>query len=355
MVLGTAARAAEPKVNDQAHFFKQETVDKVDGELKQLKADTNVEVVVETFDGIPDNLKDAYDAAKDDADRKHEFYQSWMDSRGRELKLNGVYVLIVKSPSHLEVLAGHRTHEKAFPHDDQAKMTSILLDDFKAKRFDEGLQKAIDFARDAIKKNLNGSKEQVGAGYDPFERGGGQHNGAAANVPGPSTPTQSPGSHSFFGVCMTIGLIVIGAIILLSIFSRRSSGGWGGGGYGGPGYGGGYGYGQPRGGGFFSGLFGGLLGGAAGSYFENRMEDRNRNNYGGSTTSSGGDTTSSGGGQSDYGSTGGDFGSSSSSDFGSTGGDFGSSSSSDFGSTGGDFGGGGGDSGGGGGSTGGDF
>jgi uncharacterized membrane protein YgcG len=155
LLLAAAARAdAEPQVNDQAHFFKKEAVDTVDGELKQLKSDTHVEVVVETLEKIPENLQPVYDAAKDDAGRKH-FFENLVKSRALEAKFPGVFVLIVKQPAHLEVLADH---EKAMPHEDEGKMASILLEDFKARKFDEGLQKAIDFARDTIKKNHNGAK-----------------------------------------------------------------------------------------------------------------------------------------------------------------------------------------------------
>ena len=58
LVAAAPARAdTEPKVNDEAKFFKPETVEKVDAELKQIKSDTGVEIVVESFPAIPESQR----------------------------------------------------------------------------------------------------------------------------------------------------------------------------------------------------------------------------------------------------------------------------------------------------------
>jgi len=342
---------AEPKVVDEAHFFKPETIASADDLVKQLKADTGVEIVVETFDGIPEKAQARWEAAKDDPQKRKEFFDQWIEARGHALKLLGVYVLIVKDPPHLAVEAGKVTRQKAMPRADQDKMASVLLDEFKQKNYDQGLQKALDYARDTIKQNLNGQKldgsqgigSNVGQGVGP-EPGGSNNGIDSSSVPMNSPGLGSSGPH-FFGACMWFVIIAIGVIFIFNLVRRGlgGGGGFGGGGWGanqnyGPPGSPGYGYGPPRGG-FMSGLFGGLLGGAAGSYLENRLD--NQGQGGGSTGQ--GNFGSSGGENSSGGSSQGDFGPP---DAGPSGGDFGSS--------GGDFGGGGGDSGGGG-SSGGDF
>ena len=369
-VSSTAFAAAG--VKDNGHFFKSETVEKVDTELQQAQKDFGKELVVETYATVPDAMKSEFDTVKDDKDKRAEFFAKWLGERAHELQVNGVYVLICKDPGHVEVKAGAKTREKGeFTQVNQNKMRDLLVTAFKDKNYDDGLQKAADYFRQSLKENLGGVRH-TGASVsadEQFHRPGGYSTGSPYPTQGSNPPvtTGKPAGSKL----VWIVLVVIGAFIIIRILSNLGGGsrnyGGGGTGYGpgpganysggGPGYGGGGG----GGGGFLRNMFGGMVGGAAGGYLYDRFRDRNQ---GSGTTSQGGNPGTSGG----------DFGGSASDDndrgqgFGGGGssGDLGSSDSgssfgsSDSGSSGGDFGGSsdsgssGGDSGGGGGS-GGDF
>ncbi len=381
----TSVLHADPGVKDDGQFFKPATVEKVNAEIKQIKADYGKELVIETFPGITEGLRDEWDAAKNDSKKRSQFFAKWIGERAHLLQVNGVYILICKNPGHLEVEAGQKTKQKAFTEANRNRMRDILIEAFNAKNDDEGLIKGVAYFREALKENLGGTHPAtpVAAGDEQFKH---SNSGSSSGSPFPNR-TQSTGSPSSpvsttsskgFSI-MGIILIVIAAIVIFRIIasltggSRNSGGpGYGSGQSGGPGYGAGYGGGGygggGGGGGFFRNMFGGLLGGAAGSYLYDKYRDSNNPAHNPQNPSTGGYA----GNQSDN-SSGGDFGSQSSSDDndrgqgfggGGSGGDFGSSgsdagsnfsSSDSSGSSGGDFGGSsdsgssGGDSGGGGG------
>jgi uncharacterized membrane protein YgcG len=372
------ALALDPGVKDAGQFFSADTVTKADAQIQEIKKEHGKDLMLETFASIPEERKSAWEAAKDDKDARTKFFSGWLDDRAHALGVDGVYVLIVKDPGHLEVKAGVKTRQQAFTQANQDKLRDILLDAFKAKNYDEGLLKGVEYFGETLKKNLGGVKAQTSA--DIFRGTPGSSVGTNApprwgsSTPSPSSPagtlppSASRSTPSFSGSgLMWIIVVIIGAILIVRILSRlggpRNYGG--GPGYGpgpgqNPGYGGGYGGGGSYGGGgggggggFFRSVLGGMFGGAAGSYFYDRMAHRNDTvnppNTGGGTFPGSQDTGASSGG--DFGppptSSGGDFGGSSGGDFGSSGdsssssgGDFGSSSA-DAGSSGGDFGGGG--------------
>lgn len=366
---------ADPGVKDDGQFFKPETVEKANAEIRQIKADYAKDLVIETFAGVPEGLRDEWDAAKNDAQKRSQFFGKWSGDRAHHLQVNGVYVLICKDPGHLEVKAGQKTKLKAFKENNQNKLRDLLLESFKAKNDDEGLLKGVDYFREALKENLGGPHPATPAatGDEQFKHvNSGTSSGSAfpsRNPPGrvPAVPASSTFQWSSI---MSIILIIIAAFVIIRVLarltggSRNSGGGYGPGQGSGPGYGAGYGGGGggygggSGGGGFFRNMFGGLLGGAAGSYLYDQYRDRNNpaqnsQNYNAGNApdnSSGGDFNSQsssddndrgqgfGGGGS-----GGDFGSSGSDSSSSSGGDFGSSSSDSGSSGGGDSGGGGGD------------
>ena len=272
----------------------------------------------------------------------------WQKSGG----VNGLIILMTKSPGHLEIAVGNKTQRHSFTLGDRDQLNTRMLGLLRTKQFDEALLQGVQFIKDTM---------QPAPANEPAENASGS-GGYIPPVGGSSTGT---GGFPVGGM-VCVGVVILFVVVIIIGMANRNRGY--GGGYGAPppgGYPPGYSGGYQQGGGFFggggggsgfgSGLLGGLLGGALGSWGYDRFSRPGTPNYtpptGGPAT--GGDFSSSSD-QTDtsFSGTGGDFGGG-----GSSGGDFGSSSDSsssgsDFGSSGGDFGGGGGDSGGG---SGGDF
>jgi hypothetical protein len=348
-------------VHDNANIFSRQTVDDANHDMKRMDQHHGKTLVVETFAAIPDDQKADAQAKPD------EFFKKWMAARAKDLKVNGVYVLICMDPKHIEVGAGTNTVKRGdFTDADIEALRKQMQEDLHSKDYDKALSNAVDNVEKAYTNNIheavnhsaymNRDTEYAPSRYRP--------------VYAPAPPMSTDISNGFGGlgtlICLAIGAVIIFSLIR-SIFRGGSMGGggfgggnFGGGNYGGNNfgnqggnYGGNYGGGFGGGGGFGRGFLGGLLGGAIGGYAADKFDHRNDYNQGGNTGFFGGGGPSDNSGT--YGGGAGDTTSNFDSGPSDAGQGFGDSSSGgDFGSSGGsDSGGGGGDSGGG--SSGGDF
>jgi hypothetical protein len=329
--------ALRADVKDNAGIFSQTAVDDANRDMQKMKQAHNKEFVVETFAPIPDDQRQAYEQ------NKETFFRTWMASRARELKVNGVYVLICMDPRHLEAGVGKYTREHGdFTQSDLDNLTAQMRTSLRNKEYDKALGDAVDTVERAYSANI--SEPNARSSYSPRETE--YSTGQSRSYPGSTgMPGGMSGSTGGLGtlICMIVGVVIIFSLIRSILrgggggYSGGSFGGTYGGGYG-AGYGPGYGSGMypGAGGGFGRGFLGGILGGALGSYVENRFENPN-----GSSSQQGGFFGGGSGGTSSF--------DSGPSDAGQGFGDM--SSGGGFGSSGGDSGGGGG----GGGSSGGDF
>ena len=363
----SSAQAATPKVNDRAGFFSQGAMDDAMRKMEDIYRRYKVEVVVDTFEVIPDEMRARYDAAKT-PDERNAFFARWADTRATDEAVKGVYVLICKKPGHLQIEPDKAMRQRDFTLADRNSLVQQVLPLMKEKQYDAALAKIV---------NVIGAAVTARQGAKPPRWRG------AGSAQCPAGPIGQAGGGSMiagwvcFGIVAFLVIWLIVAIIRAISGAGRGYGGYGGGPGGmGGGMGGGYGPGYGGGGGgFMSSLLGGMFGAAAGNWMYDSFF------RGGGHSTSWGDTSQGGFGSSgqdslpadqpgagvygdDTGGGGGDFGGDSSSDTGG-GGDFGGSDDSggDFGGGGGDFGGGsfgggdfgGGDFGGGGDSGGGDF
>lgn len=353
-VAAPVSAAVAPVIKDDGKFFSDEAREKADRKIKEIYREYNKDLLIETFPEVPaDRAKDV--DLKDKAARD-TFFEEWAKDRAHEAEVNGIYVLICKTPPHLQVLVGNETQKRAFTRKDRDELAKILTGKFHDKDYDGGLAKAVDFVAERLKANGTGRGDRSSAISE-----WGQRRRTAAAVPGANN--QGGGFMGTLLGLVCFGLLILGALWLVVGVFRALTGGGGGyrGGYGPGGYGpGGYapGYGG-GGGGFMSSLLGGMFGAAAGNWLYNSFSGGGGSHQSwGSSAPPPGDYT--GGGadsgsrrDTDYSGTGGDFGGDDGGGGGGGGGgDFGGGGG-DFGGGGGDFGGGGGDFGGGGGDTGG--
>jgi uncharacterized membrane protein YgcG len=354
------ANVAKADVRDNAKIFSQQAVDDANRDMKQMEKRHGKQLVIETFASVPDDQK-----AEAEADKK-AFFKKWMAERAKELKVNGVYLLICMDPKYLEVGAGTNTVKRGdFTDDDIDALRTQMQADLKSKDYDKALSNAVDSVEQTYSNNI-----KTPAPRNSIYRDSEYSHGNTPIYPSATfTPRSNNNPLAGLGtfICLAVGVVIIFSLIK-SIF-RGNSGGFGGGGYGGgytpgnqgygqgygggPGYGGGFGgggFGGGGGGGFGRGFLGGLLGGAIGGYAADKFDHRNDQGNtgffgGGGTDTSGGSFDSGGGGTSSFdsgpsdagqgfgdNSSGGDFGSSSSDSSSSSG-----SSDSGGGSSGGDF------------------
>jgi len=393
--MNSLAQATDAGVHDDAKMFSADVIRKVDDSLRELKSKTNKTVVIETHRGVPADQRAALRA------NRGTFYSKWVESRAKELKLNGSLFMIVQETKddvgdsgtpgfRIEFWTDAETR-KRFTNQEADAATAKLKKLFKDDR-----NQALEEMTASIKTGMM-SRFNVGSPLGAAAEKGVINNNAPVNK---QADNKKEGTMDVTTIVIYLVVGLLGFWILIGLvraFTRprvqpgdynapppppgMGRGGMAPPGYGQP-YGQGYGgqpmgYPQQGGGGmgFMGSLMTGMLGAAAGNYMYDRFfrGGSHGSDYGGSSASTGGGyfgggNTESGEPQTGY--TGGsdipmddntssttpgndydqNLGGSGDFDGGSTGGGGGGG---DFGGGGGDFGGGGGDFGGGGGDFGG--
>jgi uncharacterized membrane protein YgcG len=154
----TLAHAVAPEVKDKAHFFKEETIRKLDALARQIARDSGRDFVVETVLTVPIDQKAKVAAMTSEARTK--FFSNWCEDRAEATVTHGVYVLICREPAHL-ALEITKDSQSTFGKEEHDKLLANLLKAFKEKHFDEGILAAAEMVRDrfAVSKKEKGEKE----------------------------------------------------------------------------------------------------------------------------------------------------------------------------------------------------
>lgn len=139
-------------VHDTAGYFSQAAVRQADDEITALQKQFQVDLLIDTVASVPPDKVNQVKAMK--PAERNEFFLTWARERARAAKIRGVYVLICKTPSHLQVEVGNETQKKAFTLEDRSKLRDLLLARFKASEYDKGLLEAVKFFRGRLENNL---------------------------------------------------------------------------------------------------------------------------------------------------------------------------------------------------------
>ncbi len=101
--LGTAPRekAQTFEVRDRAKFFSEEAVKKANDEIGALAAKYNCEILVETFVAPPEGKVEKVKAMSNE--ERAKFFKEWAEERIKAENVNGLYVLVCRTPTHLYV------------------------------------------------------------------------------------------------------------------------------------------------------------------------------------------------------------------------------------------------------------
>ena len=128
------------KSKDEGKFFSPEAWKLVQPAAEKLLKEKGIDLLVETYAVSPKG-----DVAKLRAMKKtdrEDFFKDYAASRCRELKLNGVYIFVCKSPGFLRVELSGPVASK-FPSGFGSVLSRELLTKFRDNQFDEGLKKAL--------------------------------------------------------------------------------------------------------------------------------------------------------------------------------------------------------------------
>ncbi|MFZ2281262.1 MAG: hypothetical protein WAW39_25920 [Prosthecobacter sp.] len=237
LLLGTAgARAAAGGIQDDGAFFSEFAKVNATGTINDVSARLHKDIAVQTFATVPEDMK-ATVIHPDKAATNRGFSQ-WAEQLARTKKVNGVFILLVKQPAHLQVVVGTDTQRQAFTLTDRVTLIQRMLEQLRNKKNDDALIDAVNFISTTMSAHRNG---------------------AAAPVSSKTRALQKEGGSSWLPTIGIVLLIWVGFSLIRGLFRSMSGGGGGvGGGMGQPGYGGG--------GGFFQNMMGSMFGAAAGMW-----------------------------------------------------------------------------------------
>jgi uncharacterized membrane protein YgcG len=141
-----------PEVQDGAGFFKPETIAKANDGLAEIGKKHKKDFLIETYATVP---ADKVAAVKTmDKEARSKFFQEWANSRARRRRVEGIYVLICKEPSHIQVDVGRETQKGAFTLKDRDHLREILIDAFDKKEYDRGLLEAVEYVQKTLDDNM---------------------------------------------------------------------------------------------------------------------------------------------------------------------------------------------------------
>ena len=299
LLLGTAGARAAGGIQDDGAFFSEFAEVNATGTIKDVATKLHKDIAVQTFAAVPEDVKAS--VLKGDKAATNRGFSQWAEQLARAKKVNGVFILLVKQPAHLQVVVGTDTQRQAFTLTDRATLVQRMLAQLRQHKNDDALIDAVNFISTTMTAHRSGAAAPVSSSR--------------------AHATQEEGT-SWLTVIAIVAVIFVGFNLIRSLFRAMSGGG--GGAVGGNG--------QPSnvgGGGFFQNMMSSMFGVAAGMWMYDHFfgshssaatsgdqhTDMNHNDGGGYT---GTDT--------DYSSSGGDFGSDSGGGFdsgGDSGGDFG--------------------------------
>jgi hypothetical protein len=127
---------------DEGKFFGEEAWKKATAAAEKLRAEKKTDLLIETFDKVPGADPEKL---KTPAERE-KFFKEHAAARVKAEGVNGVYVLVSRNPTYLYVEV---TRDSGLPADLDNKIRQALLSNFKEKKFDDGLAKAVELVMEA--------------------------------------------------------------------------------------------------------------------------------------------------------------------------------------------------------------
>ena len=141
------AHAVAPEVKDEAKFFSPETVKKANEEIRAIMRKYEKDVLIETFPSVPEGQLEKVKAMP--PDERAQFFHTWATERMDARVVNGVYILVCKNPTRVQVEASAKARN-VFDKRTMEKLSEMLVSRFQKKEFDDGILAAIQFVREKL-------------------------------------------------------------------------------------------------------------------------------------------------------------------------------------------------------------
>ena len=208
-LLGTsAARAQFGGIQDNAAFFSEAAKSEATRNINEIGKHYKKDISIETFKAMPDDIKASVNGA--DKAATGRVFEQWAVRQARLKHVNGIYVLLLKEPAHLQIVVGNETQKQAFTLADRDSLVSLMLGKLRAKQNDAALLDGVSFVNNTLRAHVTGHK--------PL------HSSQAR----PAQAESSSPFGSILSIVLVIGVIWVIVGVIRSLFNRGASAGVGG-------------------------------------------------------------------------------------------------------------------------------
>jgi hypothetical protein len=145
---GSAHAVFPPPIKDDGKFFKAETLEKANKKIREIYEKYKKDVVIETIESL---TADQEKKLKEEG--KPKFFAKLALDRARAVGVNGIYIVLSKKPTHLQVHMDPNTQKRAFTVANRKMLIDKIIASFKEDKFDEGLLAGLDVIDAALKAN----------------------------------------------------------------------------------------------------------------------------------------------------------------------------------------------------------
>ncbi len=139
-LLAGKAAAVAPEIKDEAKFFTPEAIKKANKQIREIYRKYGKDLLVETLPAVPGDQAAKVKAMS--AEEREKFFHNWAADRAEAAVANGVTIMVVKDPAHLQITITPKALS-AFPKEEFEKLRAAVLGKFRNKQFDEGLLEAV--------------------------------------------------------------------------------------------------------------------------------------------------------------------------------------------------------------------
>ncbi len=133
-----------PTVRDAGEFFSADAVKKANEQIREMYRKHQRDLLVETYKTPAAAMADKVKAMS--TEERESFYEKWAKERCEAEAVNGILILVTREPPHLQIEVTPR-FTGVVDAAARKRLLNMVMNDFRKKNFDAGLDEAIKFMR----------------------------------------------------------------------------------------------------------------------------------------------------------------------------------------------------------------
>lgn len=140
-------RAVVPTIQDDARFFSPTTIANANEQIYDMYRRYERDLLVETFETVPPPSIERVKELK--GEERAKFFEDWAKDRMQRRLVNGVYILVCRDPSYVQIGVSPKAGVW-FDQTRRRELRELLVDRFRNKRFDDGLEEAVKMVKERM-------------------------------------------------------------------------------------------------------------------------------------------------------------------------------------------------------------